>query len=261
MKQIALTIILGISYLFIHTDAKAQWGRYHRHYPVFRPAPVISLGIGAGFRSYGFRPGVAVNVGVVVPPVGARVRGLPPDAIRTEINGIVYYQHNGLFLRERQDAGFEVVEAPIGGRVNRLPVAAKLTKIEGRYYYQKDGIIYYKHSESDGGDYEIVGRDGVLQNGEGTVTDNNEVDDMRNVDDYADNEAAEAPPGRVENDAKPSNDKYITAPQVGDRLDRLPRDSKLLKKNGKTLYQSPGGVYYKEVMEGDKTFYEVVEGP
>jgi hypothetical protein len=47
-------------------------------------------------------------------------------------------------------------------------------------------------------------------------------------------------------------------PQVGDRTDKLPADSKPVVIQGEKLYSTPSGLYYKEVIEGSKVYYELV---
>jgi hypothetical protein len=46
-------------------------------------------------------------------------------------------------------------------------------------------------------------------------------------------------------------------PILGSRHDDLPTDSRVQVINQQKYFISPGGVYYKEVIEGDKIRYEV----
>ncbi len=55
-----------------------------------------------------------------------------------------------------------------------------------------------------------------------------------------------------------TSDDYNTGPQVGDRFEQLPRNSRAISVDGAKQYVSPGGTYYKEVQEEDRTVYEVV---
>jgi hypothetical protein len=96
--------------------------------------------------------------------------------------------------------------------------------IDGKKYYQLNGTYYEESINADSElEYTVVGTDGVL-NTTGTV------------------ETTEAPRG----------------PAVGDRFDDLPADSKSVVINGAKLYLAPSGLYYKEVIEGNKVSYEVV---
>ena len=47
-------------------------------------------------------------------------------------------------------------------------------------------------------------------------------------------------------------------PQIGDRIDKLPADSKTVVINGDKLYSTSSGLYYKEVIAGNKVYYELV---
>ncbi|MCH5598447.1 DUF6515 family protein [Niabella ginsengisoli] len=263
MKRFLLIAILAAPLFFIYNTADAQRGRYYRSYPMYRSRPMVSVGIGTGF--YGPRiwssvwgPRVGVNVGIVVPPPGSRVRGLPPGATKTEINGITYYQHNNVYFRERQEGGFETVEAPIGAKLSRLPVGAKLKKIDGKYYYEKDGTIYYKWDEDGRSSYEIVGKDGYL-NSDNDIYEKDYEEPIEADQPY--NEEKETLP--INDDSVSENDEhtevYTVRPQVGDQFDRLPRDSKEVNVNGKKQYVSKNDIYYKEVTVDGKTFYEVVK--
>ena len=132
---------------------------------------MVTVGIGGMFGGYygprvwgyGWGPRVGVNVGVVIPPPGARINGLPPGTVKKEINGITYYYRSNTYYREREDGGFEVVEAPLGATVSRPPLGAKLQKVDGKYYYEKDGTYYYKDIDANGNTmYIIAGKNGEL---------------------------------------------------------------------------------------------------
>ncbi|MCH5717531.1 DUF6515 family protein [Niabella hibiscisoli] len=172
MKRFLLPLIFAVALFLIDNVAQAQRGRIYRHYPVYRSRPMVSVGIGGAFggfygprimRGYGWGPRVGVNVGVVIPPPGASVRGLPPGAVKRQINGITYYYRNDMYFRELQEGGFEVVEAPIGATLLRIPAGAELRKIEGKYYYEKNGTLYARETDRNGRVFYIIaGKNGVL---------------------------------------------------------------------------------------------------
>jgi hypothetical protein len=267
MKRFLLPVILAAALFLADTAAHAQRGRIYRGYPVYRSRPMISVGIGGVFggyygprvwRGYGWGPGVGVNVGVMIPPPGSSVRGLPPGAVKREINGITYYYRNDMYFRELQDGGFEVVEAPIGATLYRIPAGAALRKIEGRYYYEKNGVLYARETDRNGrAMYRIAGKNGELRNDVEYEDDyNGPVDrDKAYNDDRLEepvvkngNQSNELPDGR-----------YSVRPQAGDRFEQLPRESREVIKDGRKLFVSPNGVYYKEIKEEGTTLYEVVD--
>ena len=268
MKRFLLPIILVVALFLIDNVAQAQRGRIYRHYPVYRSRPMISVGIGGVFggyygprvwRGYGWGPRVGVNVGVVIPPPGSSVRGLPPGAVKREINGITYYYRNDMYFRELQEGGFEVVEAPIGATLYRIPAGAELRKIEGRYYYEKNGTLYARETDRNGRVvYIIAGKNGTLGNDFEPNDDTyNEPLDRDAIDDDNRTEAPVVKNGNQENES--TEGAYSVRPQVGDRFEQLPRDSREVKRDGKKLFVSPNGVYYKEVKEEGATQYEVVD--
>ncbi|RZM15925.1 MAG: hypothetical protein EOO88_43215, partial [Pedobacter sp.] len=133
-----------------------------------------------------------------------------------------YYFYNGVYYRSLADNEYEVVAPPLGATVNSLPAGAKATMIDGNKYYELNGT-YYQEDITDDNKlvYTVVGTDGVLDTG-------------------SDNE--EAP----------------QQPQMGDRFDTLPADAKPVVIQGEKFYTTPSGLYYKEVVEDKKVYYEVV---
>ena len=51
---------------------------------------------------------------------------------------------------------------------------------------------------------------------------------------------------------------WIGAVAIGDRIDKLPSDSRAVVIQGEKLYNTPSGLYYKEVTEGNRVYYELV---
>ncbi|WP_114791623.1 DUF6515 family protein [Niabella yanshanensis] len=268
MKRFLLPVILAVALFLVDNVAQAQRGRIYRGYPVYRSRPMVSVGIGGvlggyygpgGWRGYGWGPRVGVNVGVLIPPPGSSVRGLPPGAVKREINGITYYYRNDLYFRELQEGGFEVVEAPIGATLYRIPPGAELRKIEGKYYYERNGTFYARETDRDGRVcYTIVGKNGTL--GNDTPYDDDTYNEPIERDNVYDDNRQEAPVVKNGNEARESGEgAYSVRPQVGDRFEQLPRDSREVNRDGKKLFVSPNGVYYKEVKEEGAIEYEVVD--
>jgi len=80
------------------------------------------------------------------------------------------------------------------------------------------------------------------------------------LDNAYDDNRQEAPVVRNGNATQESGDgAYSVRPQAGDRFEQLPRDSREVTRDGKKLFLSPNGVYYKEVKEEGVTEYEVVD--
>lgn len=210
-------------------------GRYYHHPPVSRyysprvysyGHPYVSIGWrGMNYRyqrGYYYRP-YGASFQVVLPPIGIRIGTLPVGYRRVMVGPNPYYYYNNTYYRPYDDQ-YEVVAPPLGASVDELPPGAKVKVIDGEKYYELDGT-YYAEEISDKGDlsYRVVGTDGVLN----TDTDST---------------------------AEPINEE----PVIGDRFDDLPADSKSVVVQGEKLYLSPDGLYYKEVIEGNKVVYEVV---
>ena len=266
MKRFILPTILFAALFLTDFAVNAQRGRVYRHYPVYRSRPMVSVGIGGFWGGYYgprrvwapvYRPRVGVNVGIVIPPPGSAVRGLPPGAEKVDINGITYYYRGDVYYRERRDGGFEIVETPVGATVSRTPAGARLQKIDGNYYYEKNGTFYQKQTDEDGRPYYvIVGKNGELNTGEAYPENEDEYQPRNNYN----NDNRDMPVVRNGNDTETSNNgAYTVRPEVGDRFEQLPRNSKEVSVDGKKLFQSPTGIYYKEITEEGNTVYEVVK--
>lgn len=264
MKQFVLPAILLAALFLAETEVNAQRGRIYRGRPVYSSRPIVSIGIGGmwgGFYSprvwgYSRGPGVGVQVGVVLPPPGATLRNIPPDAVKLDINGITYYRKGDAYFRERQDGGFEIVETPLGAEVSRLPLGAKLQKIDGKYYYEKNGTYYYRDMNADGRPvYVIVGKNGELHAQENDYSLSDESYSTAGDEPVIVNKDTNNEPVAD----KDNNEAYTVKPQVGDRFEQLPRNSRTVTVNGEKQYVSPSGIYYKEVKEDDNILYEVVK--
>ena len=231
-----LIIFTMLACLLVASDTYGQRGRYrgrgygNRYYPYRSYAynrPFVSLHFGgSNYRyqhGYFYRPYGSVFQ-ISVPPFGVRIGTLPMGYRRVYVGADPYYYYNGTYYRGVPDNQYEVVAPPLGASVDALPPGAKLTVIDGNKYYVLGGT-YYQEEISDKNElyYVVVGTDGVL-----------------NTDQA--NEPAPQPQG----------------PQMGDRFENLPTDAKPVVIQGEKFYTTASGLYYKEVVEGNKVYYEVV---
>jgi len=249
-KRHTLGIVFFIAvFLVFSTDLLAQPGRYRhgrdyaygrsfryqpsvrsvRYYPqrnYYSSRPYVTIyhgGINYRYQQgYYYRP-YGSTFRFVVPPFGIRISTLPPGYHSFNVGPSPYYYYGGVYYRSRPNNQYEVVAPPLGAVVEQLPPNAKVTVIDGRKYYEDDGTYYEESITPDNElEYTVVGTDGVL-----------------NTDGL-------------------TNDDQRSGPAIGDRFDDLPSDSRSVVINGEKLYLAPSGLYYKEVIDGDKVYYEVV---
>jgi Family of unknown function (DUF6515) len=155
---------------------------------------------------------------------------LPYGYNRIIIGSNPYYYNDGIYYRNSTSNGYEVVAPPLDATVSKLPSNATVTVIDGQKYYQVGGTFYQEEfDENNRLSYRVVGTDGVIN----TIAD-----------------AAAIPDENLS-----ANDEAI--PTLGSRYDELPAESKVQVINQQKYFVSSGGVYYKEVIEGDKIRYEV----
>jgi hypothetical protein len=241
IKHYSLVLVFFLAALLIFSaDSFGQPGRngrgraygHNRYYPqryypqrnYYYNQPYVSLRFGninyRYQRGYYYRP-YGASLQIAVPPFGIRIGTLPVGYRSFYVGPDPYYYYQGTYYRHYGEREYEVVAPPLGAVVDELPVGAKVTVIDGQKYYELNGTYYQEEITADNDlQYAVVGTGGVLN------TDN-------------------------------ANDIKVE-PVVGDRLDVLPADSKAVVIKGEKLYVSPSGLYYKEVKEGDKLYYEVV---
>lgn len=135
-----------------------------------------------------------------------------------------FYYSGGLFYQQ-YDNEYKVVVPPVGAQVPKLPSEAQEVSINGQTYYEYKGV-YYTTAKNDKGEtvYVVAGKDGVL-----------------NTDGNSSN----------------SNSGY-NGPLIGDIVTSLPQDAKEVLLKGQKYYVTTDGVYYEEVIDGDKVTYKVV---
>lgn len=200
-----------------------RYNRYSSYRPVFRSyyrqAPVYRPVIRSGYRS----PAAFVHYG---PVFGFRLNVLPMGYSRIYVGANPYYYNNGIFYRNYNSGGYEVVAPPLDATVRNLPAGASVTVIDGQKYYQLGGTFYQEEfTENNKLQYRVVGTDGVL-----------------NTDNGNDQEIEIA------------GDEF---PALGSRYDTLPADAKMQIIDQQKYFVADNGVYYKEVIEGDRLRYEV----
>lgn len=248
MKTIKISVIMVFT-LLLSVGTFAQRGRWQnnhykpsRHYNYNRNHVSVNVG-----PRYNYRPNYQPYYRPVTryrpiyrpvyrssrtyahfgPVFGVRVNVLPFGYSRIVVGSNPYYYNDGIYYRNYNNNDYEVVAPPLNATVNRLPANATVTVIDGQKYYEVGGTFYQEEfSENNKLSYRVVGTDGVIN------TDNASADENLNAYDEA-------------------------IPTLGSRYDELPSESKVQIINQQKYLVSPSGIYYKEVIEGDKLRYEV----
>lgn len=264
MKTIKISVIMSLA-LLLSVGSFAQRGRgynnnhyrpsnhynYNRNHfsvtvgprynyrPAYRPYYRPVTRYSSVYRPYYRSPRAYVHYG---PSFGFRLNVLPYGYSRFSIGSVPYYYNDGVYYRNSTSSGYEVVEPPLDATVTKLPSNATVTMIDGQKYYQVGGTFYQEEfDENNRLSYRVVGTDGVIN----TIAeaDVNTIPD-ENLNVYEEVVPTPAPAPAI-------------VPIFGSRYDELPLDSKVQVINQQKYFISPGGIYYKEVIEGDKIRYEV----
>ncbi|MGY3053584.1 hypothetical protein ACVWYG_001784 [Pedobacter sp. UYEF25] len=168
--------------------------------------------------SYRYRPAYYGYYNFYRPFIGFRLNILPYGYYPFYYGDQQYYYYGGLFYRPFQNS-YEVVVPPVGADVPTLPSGAKSIAINGTDYYEYKGVYYTEKVNSDNQTvYVVAGKDGVLN----------------------------------------TSDGLVDTHQIGDIVKQLPPDSQEITIKNETLYISPDGVYYEQVVDGDNISYQVV---
>lgn len=156
------------------------------------------------------------------PYLGLRINVLPFGYYPFFFGADQFYYSGGLFYREYDNA-YKVVVPPVGAEVPNIPSDAKEVQINGETYYEYKGVYYNIIKNADGKSvYVVAGKDGVLN------TDRNDPD---------------------------ASDKAV---QIGDLTAQLPDSAREVFIKGERYYVTDDGVYYEEIVTGDKLTYKVV---
>lgn len=194
--------------------------------PSYRPYYNYPQAYRPNYRTVYRNPYAYVHYG---PVFGFRLNVLPFGYNRIYVGSNPYYYNDGVYYRNYNNGGYEVVAPPLNATVSKLPSNATVTVIDGQKYYQVGGTFYQEEfTDNNMPSYRVVGTDGVIN------TENANADEDLNAYDPA-----------------------MPIPALGSRYDQLPADSKVQVINQQKYFVSTGGVYYKEVIEGDKIRYEV----
>jgi|GEM_PF-754809 hypothetical protein len=272
-KSVSMQLLLFGVLFFTVSDIEAQWGRpmwgdrYQRGM-VYRSRPRVSVGIGAyggfglypGYWGLSVGPGMGLSIGMNVPGVGIRLNALPPGYQRMDFGGVPYYYYDDGYYQRLDRGGYVSVAPPLGATVRRLPGGVRELNIDGETYYKRGGTYFREETAGDGAVvYRVVGVRGRLNTGSGRLGGYSGDDPVYNDNgrNYPSVNDQYTPSDNQQNRAATSDD-YNTGPQVGDRFDQLPRNSRAISVDGAKQYVSPSGTYYKEIQEDGKTVYEVV---
>ena len=273
MKTIRISTVVIIA-LLISTASFAQRGRgYNNHYQSNHhynnyhgyPRSTFSVNVGPRYNYrpsyrpyYNYSPAYRPIVRPVYrsprpyipygPAFGFHLSVLPFGYSRIYVGPNPYYYNEGVYYRPYSNGGgYEVVEPPLNATVTKLPANAIVTVIDGQKYYQLGGTFYQEEiDENNKVSYRVVGTDGVI-NTESATNDEENMTTEENM-----NAPEENMPATEETAPAPA-----PAPILGSRYDELPAGSKVQVINQQKYFVSGGGVYYKEVIEGDKIRYEV----
>ncbi len=252
LLRVALSLLV---LLIISSDLLAQrrysrgrgWSNNNYYAYNYRPArPGFSVNIGRSYSYYN-RPVYRHSRSYVHfgPAFGVRINVLPVGYDPFYIGNHPYYYNNGVYYHSYSGGGYEVIAPPLGATVKRLPAGARVTVIDGIKYYELGGT-YYQEEITDNNKlrYKVVGTDGVLNTNDGAAT---TIDEDAATVSRATDSAAVATPSQ----------STASIPETGSRLDQLPLGTKVVILKKEKYYLSPAGVYYQEVIEGEKIRYEV----
>ena len=160
----------------------------------------------------------------VYAPFGIRVSSLPYGYYPFYSGTNRYYYYDGTYYRDYENSQYEVVDAPMGAVVGSLPKGATVAMVNGEKFYEFNGTYYKETTNPDNKiTYTVVGKYGEINNSD-------------NEDD-------------VEYDHPLENGDIVTV---------LPKDSRTVTIDGKTLYISPDNIYFKEKLVDGVVNYEVV---
>lgn len=244
LRLVALSVVLVV----ISSNLNAQRGRHYeeRIYHSYYSRPIVSVGF--GYRNYGYYPYYAPAYSYYPGGIyfGMRIGALPFGYSSIYVGPHLFYYYDGIYYRSYGDDQYEVTAPPLGAKVPNLPRDAKAVVIDGQKYYESNGT-YYKEEITDSNDvlYKVVGTNGKLNTNSNTNSDN-AIDNNSNS-----NNNSSSNNSSIQNDDRGSV-------KIGDRVDELPADSKVVVINKQKYFQSPSGYYYQEVVDGNKIHYEVV---
>ena len=156
------------NYVSVNVAPRYNYRPGYRPYyqPYYRPVTQYRPTYRPVYRS----PRTYVHFG---PVFGVRVNVLPFGYNRIYVGSNPYYYNDGIYYRNYNNSGYEVVAPPLNATVNRLPSNATVTVIDGQKYYQVGGTFYQEEfSENNKLSYRVVGTDGVINTGNENADEN-----------------------------------------------------------------------------------------
>lgn len=176
----------------------------------------------------------------VFPPFGLRIDVLPFGYSRFYVGADPFFYYNGIYYRQYDDNNYEVVDAPLGATVSSLPRGAKSVVLNGEKLYELNGTYYQSGRNSKGKkEYTVIGKNGEVNNN--INPDFNP--DMNNNDENINNNNVDEARGSL---------------KIGDLLDTLPDNSKIVTINGEQMYVTPENSYLKEETVDGRIKYRVI---
>lgn len=98
-----------------------------------------------------------VSFSLVLPPIGLRVKTLPPAPKPFRYNNVVYYVDAGA-IYQQVGSEYEVIAPTVGMVVPELPeVNVSQLSIDGKIFYEYEGMLYKPVVTTEGVQYEVVG--------------------------------------------------------------------------------------------------------
>ncbi|HVZ57797.1 MAG TPA: DUF6515 family protein [Chitinophagaceae bacterium] len=238
--------------------------------------PYLNIGFGGiYYRYYGgyfYRP-FGGYFRVVAPPIGITIGVLPPGYREIYVGGYPYYYFNGIYYAPGDHNDYRVVDPPVGARVPELPRDARVVVIDGRKYYELNGTYYKEEITADNEIwYTVVGNHGRLDTGNsngGYSEPQGNPNRDPNPNGYTNPDQQSNPNPQPDNRINPGEGSGSGSSQgndgtarntykMGDKVDKLPADSRQVLIGGKKYYESPDGVYYQEIIGRNQVTYEIV---
>lgn len=166
----------------------------------------------------------------IFPPFGLQLSILPFGYSTIFIGSIPYYYYNGIYYRHYSNY-YQVVDAPMGAIVSSVPAGARSVIINGEQFYELNGTYYKAETDTNGSTiYEVVGKNGVVNNTAGNESDNLSDNTINNG----------------------------SSLQIGDFINQLPEGSKIITLNGQQLYETPDNIYLQKEENDGVIQYKVV---
>ncbi|HEY5393476.1 MAG TPA: DUF6515 family protein [Hanamia sp.] len=163
----------------------------------------------------------------IFPPFGLQIGILPFGYSTLYYGGMPFYYYNGIYYRQYNNS-YQVVDAPMGAIVSSLPQGIRSVNINGEQMYELNGTFYKAETDANGNTvYEVIGKNGVINN----TNSDNQVQQVAPQDDGT---------------------------QIGDILNSLPDNSKIVTVNGQELYETPDNIYLQKLENDGNVQYKVV---